>query len=64
MIITLAQINPLVGDIEGALGNLEYLLSIPSFWTSVAKLRLHPQWDPLRNHPRFQALLEKGDTVF
>ena len=29
---------------------------------SVGLLRLDPVWDPLRYHPRFQALLEKYHT--
>jgi len=28
----------------------------------VGLLRLHPVWDPLRDHPRFQALLEKYEV--
>jgi serine/threonine-protein kinase len=53
----LAQIHTLVGDYEAAIDGLDYLLSIPS-WVSVPYLRLDPMWDPLRDHPRFQALLE------
>jgi TolB-like protein len=40
---------------------LDELLSIPSD-LSVGLLRLDPAWDPLRDDPRFQALLEKYDT--
>jgi hypothetical protein len=40
---------------------IEILLSIPSD-LSVALLRLDPVWDPLRDHPRFQAPLEEYDT--
>jgi len=25
-------------------------------------LRHHPDWDPLRDHPRFQALIEKYEN--
>jgi serine/threonine-protein kinase len=53
----LAQIHTMVGDYDAAIDLLDYLLSIPS-WVSVPALRLHPMWDPLRDHPRFQALLE------
>ena len=51
----------LVGEFEAAIDQIEYLLSIPSLLT-VDWLRLHPWWDPLRDHPRFQALLEEHYT--
>jgi serine/threonine-protein kinase len=54
----LAQIHTMVGDYDEAIDLLDYLLSIPS-WESVPSLRLRPRYDPLRDHPRFQALLEK-----
>jgi len=53
----LAVIYALVGEPEAAIKQIEYLLSIPSGLT-VGGLRVHPYWDPLRDHPRFQALLE------
>ncbi len=40
-----------------AIDQLEFLLSRPGE-LSVALLRLDPTWDPLRDHPRFQKLLE------
>jgi TolB-like protein/Flp pilus assembly protein TadD/predicted Ser/Thr protein kinase len=54
----LAWIYARVGEPDEALDRIEYLLSIPSTLT-VARLRLHPDWDPLRDHPRFQEILEK-----
>ena len=48
----------MVGEFELAVDQLEVLLSRPSA-LSVPWLRLDPTWDPLRDHPRFQALLEK-----
>ena len=58
----LAVIYTMVGEYDAALDEIEYLLSIPSWYMSVPRLRLDPIWDPLRDHPRFQALLEKyGD---
>ena len=50
-----------VGENDQALDLIEELLSIPGNM-SVGLLRLDPVWDPLRDHPRFQALLEKYDT--
>jgi TolB-like protein/Flp pilus assembly protein TadD len=57
----LTAIYSLVGEREVALDQIEYLLSIPSQLT-VGWLRVHPYWDPFRDHPRFQALLEEYDT--
>jgi serine/threonine-protein kinase len=48
----------LTGDYEAAIDQLEVLLSTPTKYTA-AWLRLDPIYDPLRDHPRFQALLEK-----
>jgi serine/threonine-protein kinase len=53
----LALIHVRAGQHEAALDQLEYLLSIPS-GISVGLLRQDPIWDPLRDHPRFQRLLE------
>jgi len=40
---------------------LEYLLSIPAGGIiSVPTLRLDPDWDPLREHPRFRRLVEEN----
>jgi hypothetical protein len=50
----------MVGDYDAAIDLPDYLLSIPS-WVSVPYLRLHPIWDPLRDHPRFQAMLEEHE---
>jgi TolB-like protein/Flp pilus assembly protein TadD len=58
----LAMIYVFVGESDAALDQIEYLLSIPS-WASVGVLRTEPHWDPLRDDPRFQALLEKYDMT-
>ena len=57
----LAVIYARVGELDAAVDQIEYLMSIPDT-TTVGELRKHPYWDPLRDHPRFQALLEKVDT--
>jgi hypothetical protein len=45
-------------QVEQRLAQLCTLLAGPGF-LSVHTLRLDPRWDPIRNDPRFQALLEK-----
>jgi len=52
----LAKIYTRVGETDKALDLIEELMSIPCD-LSVGLLRLDPVWDPLRDHPRFQALL-------
>lgn len=54
----LAEIYATTGEYEAAIDRLEYLLSIP-YPMTVSVLRLDPLWDPLRSHPRFQAMLAK-----
>jgi serine/threonine-protein kinase len=64
-----ARILAKVGDAKGALDEIEQLLARPSEF-SVHMMRLDPRWDPIRDHPRFKALLAKhgaeaaqGDTL-
>ena len=59
--IELAKIYTRVGETDKALDLIDELLSIPCD-LSVGLLRLDPVWDPLRDHPRFQALLEKYEV--
>jgi serine/threonine-protein kinase len=51
-----ARILAQAGRADAALDEIERLLALPSFLTSNT-LRLDPRWDPIREHPRFQALL-------
>ncbi len=53
----LAAIYTHLGLRDEAVEQLERLLAAPSYLT-VSSLRLDPTWDSLRDHPRFQALLE------
>jgi serine/threonine-protein kinase len=56
----LAQILIIVGEYDDAIDKLEYLMSIPAgHIVSASTLRSNPQFDPLRDHPRFIQLLEK-----
>jgi serine/threonine-protein kinase len=54
----LAEIYVMVGEYDAAVEQLEFLLSIPCD-ISTGVLELDPIWDPLRDHPRFQALLQR-----
>ena len=60
-VLDLAHIYTILGDNQGALERLEYLLSNPSYF-SASYLRMDPRWDPLQDNPRFQALLEEYEV--
>jgi len=51
-----ARILAEVGEHEDALLEIERLLAAPAYF-SVHSLQLDPRWDPIRGHPKFQALL-------
>jgi serine/threonine-protein kinase len=53
-----AEVLSMVGEKDAAIDVLEQLLAVPSP-ISVGLLLIDPIWDPLRDHPRFQALLEE-----
>ena len=67
-LLNMARIYTLVGEHEKAIEKLEYLISIYSaefLWQviSVPLLRIDPMWDPLRDYPRFQQLLQEDLRV-
>jgi TolB-like protein/Flp pilus assembly protein TadD len=53
-----ARIYAMVGAYDGAIDQLERLLSIPGQLTA-AQVSFDPIWDPLRAHPRFQRLVNR-----
>jgi TolB-like protein/Tfp pilus assembly protein PilF len=54
----LAQIEARAGAPEEAIKRLRHLLSIPAGWdVSIARLKIDPVWNPIRNRPDFQQLL-------
>ena len=53
-----AEVHAILGNNADAVKILEELLRRPS-WITVEGLKADPVWDPLRNDPRFQALLKK-----
>jgi TolB-like protein len=57
-----AAVHAILHDNERAIELLDGLLSRPS-WATTQALRVDPVWDPLRNDPRFQTLLNKYDLA-
>jgi len=55
----LVRIYILAGQPEKALDNLERLLQVP-YYVSPAWLKIDPNFDPLRQNPRFQKLVAKA----
>ena len=53
----LAIIYMKVGEFDLAIDQIEYMLTFPGR-LSIPLLQLDPLWDPLRDHPRFQKLME------
>ena len=58
LIENLARIYTMVDEVDDALDQIDHLLSFPSGF-SVGILELDPRWDPLRKHPRYQAIVKK-----
>jgi serine/threonine protein kinase/Tfp pilus assembly protein PilF len=60
----LAQIEARAGVPEEAIKRLRRLLSIPAGGvTSIARLKIDPVWDPIRNRPDFQQLLSGPEQI-
>jgi TolB-like protein/class 3 adenylate cyclase len=60
----LAQIEARTGAPEEAIKRLRRLLSIPAGQVvSIARLKIDPVWDPIRNRPDFQQLLSGPEQI-
>ena len=59
MVIGIARIHALLGDVDGTVDNLEQILKERYAGLTIHQLRLQPDWDRVRAHPRFQALLNR-----
>jgi tetratricopeptide (TPR) repeat protein len=59
----LAEIEARAGAPEEAIKRLRRLLSIPGYTTSIARLKIDPVWDPIRNRHDFQQLLSGPEQV-
>ncbi len=51
-----------VGEADAAIDQLETLLDFRGRYSG-AQIEMDPLWDPIRDHPRFQALLENKKTA-
>lgn len=56
---SLARTHAILGDREESIAQLERIAGRPAGPTSHV-LRINPDWDPLRDDPRFQRLLERA----
>jgi tetratricopeptide (TPR) repeat protein len=60
----LAEMQARTGAVKEAVGNLKKLLPIPAGESvSIARLKIDPVWDPIRNDPGFQELLTTQEHV-
>jgi TolB-like protein/Flp pilus assembly protein TadD len=60
----LAQIEARAGAAEEAVKRLRHLLSIPAGQPiSIARLKIDPVWDPIRDRPDFQQLLAGTEQI-
>ena len=59
----LAQIEARAGAPEEAIKRLRHLLSIPAGTVTIARLKIDPVWDPIRNRPDFQQLLSGPEQI-
>jgi hypothetical protein len=57
-VASLAQIYAWAGEKDKAIELIDHSLQTPNGVT-VPMLKMDPMWDPLRNDPRFQALVER-----
>ena len=59
---SLALIYAWTGEFDEAFRLLDHLLAVPNICLTVPMLKLDPSWDPLREDPRFQALIDQHST--
>jgi hypothetical protein len=58
--VNLARIYAMVGELDSALDQLAYLLSVPGPLTA-AWVRIDPTWAALRDNSRFQRMLTHAE---
>jgi TolB-like protein len=60
--VGLAEMEAWAGEPQEATNRLRHLLSIPS-GISIARLKIDPVWDPIRDRPDFQQLLSGPEQI-
>ncbi len=60
--MVMAYIHVILGDYDSSLDRLEELLSAPTYY-STAFMQADPLLAPLRDHPRFQALIARYEKT-
>ena len=60
--MVMAYIHVILGDYDTSLDRLEEGLSAPTYY-STALMQVDPLLAPLRDHPRFQALIDKYEKT-
>ena len=64
VLTNLAEVEAHAGETEEAIKILRHLLAIPAgLDISIARLKIDPVWDPIRNDPGFQQLLTSQEHV-
>jgi serine/threonine-protein kinase len=64
MSAVLAEIEARTGRPEEAVKILHQLLTVPAGWViSIARLKIDPVWDPIRDNPGFQKLLSEPEPA-
>jgi TolB-like protein/cytochrome c-type biogenesis protein CcmH/NrfG len=64
ILTNLAEVEAQAGETDEAIKLLHHLLSIPAgMEVSLARLRIDPVWDPIRNDPEFQQLLAGKEQI-
>jgi len=64
ILTNLAEVEAQAGETQEAIKILDRLLSIPAgLEVSIARLKIDPVWDPIRNDPGFQRLLAGKEHI-
>ena len=59
--MVMAYVHVILGNYDRALDRLEEVLSAPAYFSTVW-MQADPLLAPLRDHPRFKALIEKYES--